>query len=100
MKMVSFYQTVRKQPFLKKYMRKRLRNNNRVIWLSLGSIGISALVMGAGRRQNYNTLLNFIKRFTPKKPAPIFNNAFANEFSEELLAGALNNGKSGQQGRS
>lgn len=97
----------KRQPFLKMFAKKRNRNNNGVIWASIISLGLSALVMGFGKGQGRRTesngnftrktnltpmFQNLIKNFMSRNGTdPLMNNAALNEFSDELISKTIQN---------
>jgi hypothetical protein len=85
MKMVSFLKTVKKQPYLNMFKKKR--SNKGVVWASLISIGISTLMMmlRKGKTQKVtSSFQNFTKNITSKSGMPLMNNALA-EFGAEFF---------------
>jgi (p)ppGpp synthase/HD superfamily hydrolase len=86
MKMVSFLKTVKKQPYLNMFKKKR--NNKGVMWASLISLGISTLMMmlSKGKRQKVtSSFQNLTKNITSKSGMPMMNNALA-EFGAEFFS--------------
>lgn len=90
MKMVSLLKSVRKQPYLSMFNKKR--NNKGVMWASLISIGVSVLMMmlRKGKQGNItSTIQNFTKNMG-KGNMPMMNNAAAlTEFAEEFQTGKM-----------
>jgi hypothetical protein len=87
MKMMSLLNSVKKQPYLNMFRRKR--SNKGVMWASLISLGVSTLVMmlGKGQRKNVtSSFQNFTKNISAKGKIPMMNNAALSEFSEEFLS--------------
>lgn len=88
----SFFNSFRKQP-----------KNRSTLWASLFSIGIGAaifgLTRGRGKRNNMlQPLKNVLTNMTPRNSnINGMDNAALNEFSEELLASALNKDKQKNQ---
>jgi hypothetical protein len=88
MKMVSLLKSAKKQPYLNMFKKKR--NNNGVMWASLISIGISALMMmlGKGKREKFtSSFQNLTKNITEKSSNQVMNNMPLTEFAEELNLG-------------
>jgi hypothetical protein len=82
MKMVSFLKTVKKQPYLNMFKKKR--SNKGVMWASLISLGISTLMMmlTKGKRQKVtSSFQNLTKNISGM---PMMNNALA-EFGAEFF---------------
>lgn len=102
-----------KLPFLKMFMKKR--RSNGAIWASLAGLGISAAVFGLTRgkkkmqnlpfqnmmgnmtKQNgangtgrENAFKNMMNNISPRTNINSMDNAALAEFSEELMASALN----------
>jgi (p)ppGpp synthase/HD superfamily hydrolase len=85
MKMVSFLKTVKNQPYLNMFKKKR--SNKGVMWASLISLGISTLMMmlSKGKRQKVtSSFQNLTKNITSKSAMPLMNNALA-EFGAEFF---------------
>jgi hypothetical protein len=79
-------------PFVSMFMNKR--RGRGTMWASLLGLGVSAAILGMakGRRRDLTPpFQNAIENFTPKMGT--MNTAALTEFSEELLASALNNKK-------
>jgi hypothetical protein len=90
MKMVSLLKTVKKQPYLNMFTKKR--SNKGVLWASLISLGVSTLMMmlSKGKREKVtSSFQNLTKNITASK-LPMMNNALAefgaDFFSENLPA--------------
>jgi hypothetical protein len=90
---------LRKLPFFNLFMPKR--KGRGTMWASLVGLGVSAAVFGItrGKRSNNNVALPFsnaIRNMTPKMnispkmDVGRMDNAALAEFSEEMLASALN----------
>ncbi|OLS39919.1 hypothetical protein [Bacillus sp. MRMR6] len=76
-------------PFVSMFKNKR--RGRGTMWASLLGLGVSAAILGLtrGRRRDLTTpFQNAIENFAPKMGT--MNNAALTEFSDELLASALN----------
>jgi len=93
---------IRKMPFLRLFMPKR--KSRGALWTSLISLGVSAAVIGVAKGKGKNAALPFkntvsnVKNMVPKLNIPKMNiesmdNAALAEYSEELMASALNKNK-------
>jgi hypothetical protein len=83
--MVSLLKTVKKQPYLNMFAKKR--SNKGVLWASLISLGVSTLMMmlSKGKREKVtSSVQNFTKNITASK-LPMMNNALA-EFGAEFFS--------------
>lgn len=94
MKMMnSIFNLAGRQSIMK--MLKRRRNNNRgVMWASLISLGISAIVMAMRKGQRNNmpgTFQNMLKKFTVKNNGSMMNNTALTEFSNEFSSKSFQN---------
>jgi hypothetical protein len=84
MKMVSLLKTVRKQPYLNLFKKKR-SNNKGVMWASLISIGVSTLMMMLSKGKRAKVTSSFQNLTKNISGIPMMNNALA-EFGEELFS--------------
>ncbi|AZU62914.1 hypothetical protein CHR53_17580 [Neobacillus mesonae] len=100
---LNMRRNLKRMPLMKMFMPKR--NNKGAIWASLAGIGIGAAVYGMtkGRRNNMalplrdsvknmaGPIRDSVKNMVPKMNLNNMDNAALTEFSDELLASALNN---------
>ena len=87
-----------KQPIFKMFAKKQ--KNRGALWASLLGLGISAVVYGVTKGKRKIPTLpfqNMVKNFTPGNKINLMDNSALTEFSDELLASALN--KDNQQQR-